>query len=66
MIEQDTIRLLRECDSGIQMGISAIDDVLDRVNDDTFKGMLSECMAKHEKLKNEIVQELNRFKDEGK
>lgn len=28
MIEQDTIRLLRECDSGIQMGISAIDDVL--------------------------------------
>ena len=63
MIEQDTIRLLRECDSGIQMGISAIDDVLDRVNDDTFRGMLNECMAKHEKLKNEIVQELNRFKD---
>ena len=66
MIEQDTIRLLRECDSGIQMGISAIDDVLDRVNDDTFRGMLRECMAKHEKLKNEIVQELNRFKHEGK
>lgn len=66
MIEQDTIKLLRECDSGIQMGISAIDDVLDRVSDNAFGEMLSECMAKHEKLKNEIGQELNRFMDEGK
>lgn len=28
MIEQDTIKLLRECDSGIKMGVSAIDEVL--------------------------------------
>ena len=28
MIEQDTIKLLRECDAGIKMGISSIDDVL--------------------------------------
>ena len=28
MIEQDTIRLLRECDAGIKMGISAIDEVM--------------------------------------
>ena len=28
MIEQDTIRLLRECDAGITMGTSSIDDVL--------------------------------------
>lgn len=28
MIEQDTIRLLRECDAGIKMGVSSIDDVL--------------------------------------
>ena len=29
MVEQDTIRLLRECDAGVKMGISSIDDVLD-------------------------------------
>ena len=29
MIEHDTIELLRECDAGIQMGISAIDEVKD-------------------------------------
>ena len=29
MIEQDTIKLLRECDAGIKMGVSSIDEVLD-------------------------------------
>ena len=29
MIEQDTIRLLRECDAGIKMGVSSIDEVME-------------------------------------
>lgn len=28
MIEKDTIKLLRECDAGVKMGVSSIDDVL--------------------------------------
>ena len=36
MIESDTIKLLRECDAGIKMGVASIDDVLDYVNDRTF------------------------------
>ena len=28
MIEQDTVRLLRECDAGVQMGMEAIDEVI--------------------------------------
>ena len=36
MIEQDTIRLLRECDAGIKMGVSSIDDVFDYVSSDDF------------------------------
>ena len=31
MIEQDTIKLLRECDAGVKMGVSSIDDVLGQV-----------------------------------
>ena len=34
MIEQDTIRLLRECDAGVKMGIAAIDEVLSDVEND--------------------------------
>lgn len=29
MIEQDTIKLLRECDAGVKMGVASIDDVLE-------------------------------------
>ena len=32
MIEQDTIKLLRECDAGVKMGITSIDDVLEYVD----------------------------------
>ena len=33
MIEQDTVKLLRECDAGVKMGVSSIDEVLDHVKD---------------------------------
>ena len=54
MIEQDTIRLLRECDAGIQMGVSAIDDVLERVQAPDMYRRLSACKRAHESLKTEI------------
>ena len=42
MIEDDTIKLLRECDSGIKMGVASIEDVLDYVHDETFRKYLVE------------------------
>ena len=66
MIEQDTIRLLRECDAGVKMGVSSIDDVLPYVRSDKFKNLLETCKTEHEKLKEEIQKELDRFQDEGK
>lgn len=66
MIEQDTVRLLRECDAGIKMGISSIDDVLSYVSDDEFKKYLSDCKEEHAKLNTEIQNMLERYEDEGK
>ena len=66
MIEQDTVRLLRECDAGIKMGVASIDDVLDNVRSDSFRKDLTRCRREHEKLKNEVEQSLKRFHDEGK
>ena len=66
MIEQDTIRLLRECDAGVKMGVSSIDDVLDYVKSEGLKKSLSECKSAHEKLGNEITESLDRFGDDGK
>lgn len=66
MVEEDTIRLLRECDAGIKMGISAIDEVVDCVNAEKLKKCLSDCRNEHEKLKKEIRSLLDKYQDEGK
>lgn len=66
MIESDTIKLLRECDAGIKMGVAAIDDVLDYVHDETFRKYLADCREKHRKLKEEIQSLLDQYHDEGK
>lgn len=66
MIEQDTIRLLRECDAGVKMGIKSINDVFEHVKNDEFKNLLNTCKDEHHKLDKEIEAELNKYKDEGK
>ena len=66
MIEQDTVKLLRECDAGIKMGISSIDEVLDYVRSDALKTYLCDCKREHEKLNTEVQERLDRFGDEGK
>ncbi len=66
MIEKDTVKLLRECDAGIKMGVKSIDDVLDRVeNKDLFK-LLHACKDRHDELDKELQELLGKYGDEGK
>ena len=55
MIEQDTIKLLRECDAGVKMGASSIHNVLQYVHSEKLK-----------QLDSEIQGLLDRYRDEGK
>ena len=66
MIEQDTIRLLRECDSGVKMGVASIDDVIDRIANSKMADILIECKKEHEKLNDEIKKLLDKYHDDGK
>lgn len=66
MIEPDTIKLLRECDAGIKMGVSSINDVLDYVKSEDFKKILFESMKDHDKLNTEIQELLKKYNDDGK
>ena len=66
MIEQDTIRLLRECDAGIKMGVSSIGEVMEYVSHDKLRKCLEDCKAKHEKLQGEIQAMLTEYHDDGK
>lgn len=66
MIEHDTIELLRECDAGIQMGISAIDEVKDHAKSPELKAMLDGYQREYALLQNEIQGILHEYHDEGK
>ncbi len=66
MVEQDTIKLLRECDSGVKMGISSINDVIDYVSDSQLKNILKKSSDEHERLKTDLQELLGQYHDEGK
>ena len=66
MVEQDTVKLLRECDAGIKMGVASIDDVLDHVRTDEFSQKLTKCKQEHEKLQTQVQHLLSKYQDEGK
>lgn len=62
----DTVKLLRECDAGIKMGIESIDEVIGRVEDREFSSLLHDCKTQHEKLSVEVGKLLGEHFDGGK
>lgn len=66
MIEQDTINLLRECDSGIKMGISSIDDVLKYVKSEDLKDKLLKSKNEHSGLEKEVDELLQKYNSSEK
>ena len=66
MVEQDTIKLLRECDAGVKMGVASIEDVLPHVQSEKLNRCLTKCKNEHEQLGDEIRQKLDNCYDHGK
>ncbi|MCI8771765.1 MAG: hypothetical protein HFH73_11605 [Lachnospiraceae bacterium] len=66
MVEPDTIRLLRECDAGVKMGVESINEVLEYVQNEELRKCLTDCKNKHSKLEEEMQVLLNQYHDEGK
>lgn len=66
MMEPDTVKLLRECDAGVKMGIQSIEDVVEQVENDDFHRCLMDCKKEHDKLHDEIQQRLAQCQDAGK
>ena len=66
MIEQDTIKLLRECDAGVRMGVEAIEQVVERIRPEEFRQVLVKSRKEHEALAGEIRRQLEKCQDEGK
>ena len=56
MIEQDTIKLLRECDAGVKMGTASIDGVLTHVHAEGLYRKLNDCRKEHNGLQAERLK----------
>ena len=66
MHENDTLKLLRECDAGVKMGVSSINEVLPDVKCDEMRRCLTDCRNQHEILLSEIKTKLDENCDKGK
>lgn len=66
MIEQDTIKLLRECDQGIKMGVSSIEDTLKYVRSRELKRVLENSKKSHSEINSELLKLLDIYHDSGK
>lgn len=58
MNNEDTVHLLRECDAGIKMGVSSIDEVMPAAKSEKLRQKLCEFKTEHETLKGETETEL--------
>ena len=66
MAQRDTICLLKECDSGIKMGIISINEALQDLQTGEVTRILQAARQEHEQLQTECVRLLNSHHDSGK
>lgn len=66
MVNDDTIRLLRECNAGIKMGVSSLEDVMDKVQSHDLRVLLEKSHATHTELGNQTHRYLTEYHDDGK
>lgn len=66
MINNDTIYLLKECDSGSKMAVSTIDEVMEKISDSNMKDLLCRSREHHEELGNRIHSQLMDHNSEEK
>lgn len=65
-MDDDTIKLLRECNAGIKMGVSSLEDVMEHVTDNNLRRLLQKSIETHSRLGNTTHGYLISFHNEGK
>ncbi len=66
MVEQDTVKLLRECDAGIKMGVSALDEVMEYAHSSDMRKYLQDSTEENQKLQDDLQKVLADYHDNGK
>ncbi len=66
MAENDTVKLLKECDSGSKMAVASFNEVLEKIKDSKLKQLLIESKDHHTKLGNDLHALLSEYQCEDK
>ncbi len=66
MDKEQTITLLQECNAGSKMGVTSIDEVLEKVQDHELKRLLQKSKKHHEEIGNQLHSLLNELGSEEK
>ena len=66
MINDDTIKLLNECNAGIKMGVQGINEVMDNAEDKQLIDILNKYLKEHERLGNKTHEYLNKFQNDAR
>ena len=61
-----TVDLLKECDSGTKTAVNSIKEVMDNINSQDLRDLLTESLKHHEDLGDEIHEALNSLGEKGK
>lgn len=64
IVNNDTIQLLKECDSGTKMAVESINEIFDKVEATELRDVLNESRMHHEKLGNELHSLLLEYNSE--
>ena len=66
MSNSDTVNLLKECNSGIKMGISTLNEVMPKIEDENFRRILERGIYENSRLGEKTRKALNEIGDDGK
>ncbi len=60
-MNEESVKLLNECSAGIEMGVSAIDDVKGKVESAELEKLLERCRGSHVSLGDEVQSMLGEY-----
>ncbi len=66
MQKNDTVELLKECNSGVQMAVYSMEEILDDVKSEQFKQVLKDSIAVHKNLGDRTHKLLSEHAEETK
>ncbi len=65
-MEQDTVKLLRECDAGVKTAVNSINEVMDNIKNRDLHRIVTDSLVKHKTIGDSIRSELNCLCESGK